>query len=119
MSNSKQHIATGNIGENMAEEYLLEKGFKIRERNFRFKRAEIDLIGEEEGCLVFFEVKTRKSTIYGNPEEAVNAKKFNKIKEAAEEYLHQLDWKGNIRFDVLSILLGKTIAIEHLKDVDF
>jgi putative endonuclease len=119
MSNSKQHIETGSRGEDLAEEYLLKKGFKILERNFRFKRSEIDLIGEKDGCIVFFEVKTRKNGIYGNPEEAVNAKKLNKIKEAAEEYLYQLDWQGNVRFDILSILLGKSNSIEHLRDVDF
>jgi putative endonuclease len=119
MSDTKQHIETGNAGENLAEEYLIAKGYQILERNFRFKRSEIDLIAEQGGCIVFIEVKTRKSNIFGHPEESINSKKVNKIKQAAEEYLYNIDWKGHVRFDVLSIMISKTNTIEHLMDIDF
>lgn len=109
-------IKTGSNGENMAAEFLKEKGFEIVTRNYRHKRAEIDLIVKRDDWLLFVEVKTRSSSAFGEPEEFVDEFKSRKIFEAAEEYIFSTDWQGHVRFDVISIKLGPPPEIEHFED---
>lgn len=109
-------IKTGSKGENMAAEFLKEKGFEIVARNYRYKRSEIDLIVKRENWLLFIEVKTRSSSEFGEPEEFVDDFKARMIFEAAEEYIFSNDWKGHIRFDVVSVKLGAVPEIEHFED---
>ncbi len=109
-------INTGNKGEDMAAEFLEDHGYEVIERNYRFKKAEIDLIVQKDDWLLFVEVKTRTSSNYGEPEEAVTIAKANKIFEAAEEYIFANDWHGNIRFDVVSVKLGTEVEIMHFED---
>ncbi|MBE0686035.1 MAG: YraN family protein, partial [Anaerolineaceae bacterium] len=66
-------------GEETAHNYLVERGIRIVEKNYRTQSGEIDLIGFENDDLIFFEVKTRSSINFGYPEEAVNSKKIEKI----------------------------------------
>src|SRR5687768_9679301 len=96
-------IKTGTKGENLAAEFLKGEGFEIVARNYRFKRAEIDLIIRRENWLIFVEVKTRSSTAFGEPEEFVDDYKAFNIFEAAEEYIFSTDWQGHIRFDIVSV----------------
>jgi len=108
---------TGNYGEKLAAEFLCHKGYEILETNYRSQKAEIDLIARKEDLLVFVEVKTRKSVLYGNPEEFVNHKKIEMILSAAEQYIYKHDWTGDIRFDVIAIILtGNKPEIVHFKD---
>jgi putative endonuclease len=109
-------IKTGNKGETLAAEFLEQKGFTILERNFRFNHGEIDLIAQRENWVLFIEVKTRSSSLYGEPEEFVDNRKINKIFEAAEEWIFSTDWKGHIRFDIVSVKLGDQPVIEHFED---
>ena len=108
----------GQLGENLAVEYLQKKGYLILERNFRFERGEIDIIAEINGVLVFVEVKSRSSKIFGEPEEAVTPSKQRQIRNVAEGYL----FKNNIddrecRFDVIAVeYKGTTTTIRHLQD---
>src|SRR5687768_14780046 len=99
-------IKTGNLGEDIAAEFLKKKGFEIVTRNYRFKKAEIDIIVKKENWLLFIEVKTRSSNAFGEPEEFVDEFKAHRIFEAAEEYIFSTDWKGHIRFDVISVKIG-------------
>ena len=69
----------GDLGEELASSYLNKLGFTIVERNYRYKRAEIDIIAIKDKLLVFFEVKTRNGIGYGYPEEAVNEKKAEMV----------------------------------------
>jgi putative endonuclease len=62
------------------------------------------------------EVKARSSNDYGEPEEFVDARKVNKIFEAAEEYIYSTDWHGHIRFDIVSVKLGKEPVVELFED---
>lgn len=119
MPSKKHHQVTGSTGERLAEEFLAAKGYIILERNYRFKRSEIDLIAKDSGLLVFIEVKTRKSDRFGFPEEAVSSKKLDKIKDAAEEYIYTNNWSGDVRFDVVSIYLGAKTEIEHMIDISY
>ena len=109
-------IKTGNKGESLAADFLEKKGFMILERNYRFGHAEIDLIVQRQNWVLFVEVKTRNSSHYGEPEDFVDHKKINKIFEAAEEWIFSTDWKGHIRFDIVSVKLGDEPEITHFED---
>jgi putative endonuclease len=109
-------IKTGNHGEKLAAEYLQKKGFEVVVRNYRFKKAEIDLIVKRENWMIFVEVKTRSSTAFGEPEEFVDELKGNRIFDAAEEYIYSNDWRGHVRFDIISVKLGNEVVIEHFED---
>jgi putative endonuclease len=107
----------GKKGEDEAVSYLLAKGFEILERNFRFKRNEVDIIARLKNLLVFVEVKMRSSNLYGFPETFVSEAQAERILEAADEYQHKVNWNGDIRFDIISIeKAGKKLAITHIED---
>jgi putative endonuclease len=107
------HTELGQQGERKAEEFLLQKGYAIIARNYRYKRSEIDLIVQKENWLVFVEVKLRTSKAFGFPEESVNAAKRKKILEGAAQYLHETNWTGNVRYDIVAIHNNE---IEHFED---
>ncbi len=109
-------IKTGNKGERLAAEFLKEKGFEILECNYRYKKAEIDLIVQRENWVLFVEVKTRTSSLYGEPEDFVDAQKTSRIFDAAEEWIYSTDWRGHIRFDIISVKLGDPPVVEHFED---
>ena len=102
-----QHNLTGNLGEEMAATYLLDKGYTILHRNWRYKNWEIDIIATKDPKLHFIEVKTRRTTTFGYPEEDVSRKKVKYLMGAAEEFLLlNAGWKL-IQFDILSITMEK------------
>lgn len=109
-------IEIGRDGENLAAEFLQKKGWEIISRNFRHRKAEIDLIIKRDDWTIFVEVKTRSSAEYGQPEDFVDEFKARKIFEAAEEFIFSTDWKGHVRFDVISIKLGNPPEIMHFED---
>lgn len=113
----------GKLGENIALEYLLQQQYIIHKQNWRFGKAEADIIAFDpiEKCLVFVEVKTRKNTIFGYPEDSVGQKKQTLLFELASEYMHQIDYEQEIRFDIISIIIrdGKNKEIIHYKDAFF
>lgn len=98
------HKAKGNEGEDMACQYLESEGYEILERNYRAGRSEIDIIAlRENSLLVFVEVKVRTGDQFGEPETFVSENQIEKIRSAAEEYIHGINWQKDIRFDILSI----------------
>ena len=109
-------METGAIGENLAAEYLMKKGFRVMARNYRSRKAEIDLIVQRDNWLVFVEVKTRNSNAWGEPESFVNSLQRRLIYEAAEEYIFKKDWQGHIRFDIVSVKPGPVPEIVHFED---
>lgn len=109
-------IKTGNKGEELAANFLSDKGYEIVSRNYRYKHAEIDLIARKDKFLVFVEVKTRNSVSFGEPETFVTPKKAVKIMEGAEQFMVEHNWHGNIRFDIVSVKLDKGVTIEHFED---
>jgi len=112
------HNDTGRNAEKQAVEYLKGTGHEILETNFRYKRNEIDIIAQKEGLLVFIEVKARGDVSYGFPEDSVDDQKIERIHEAAEEYIETREWKGGIRFDIISIIATSTgdDALSHFED---
>jgi putative endonuclease len=101
------HNITGSLGEDMAAKYLLDKGYTILQRNWRHKNWETDIIASKDSMLHFIEVKTRRTTTFGHPEDDVSKKKIKNLMGAAEEFLLLYpDWKL-IQFDILSITMEK------------
>ena len=106
----------GRAGENLAAEFMQRKGWQIVARNFRHGKAEIDLIAKKDDWLLFIEVKTRSSSDFGEPEAFVDEKKIAQLFYAAEEYIFTRDWKGHVRFDVISVKVGSGSEIVHFED---
>jgi len=109
-------IKIGKAGENLAADFMLSKGWEIVARNFRYGKAEIDIIAKKDDWLLFIEVKTRSSSDFGEPEAFVDNKKIFQIYYAAEEYIFSRDWKGHVRFDVISVKIGSEPEIVHFED---
>lgn len=96
----------GRVGENMAADHLEKQGYKILARNFRSPAGELDIVCCKNSTLVFVEVKTRRSEIFGTAEEAITAKKIEHIRKAALYYLNAQPTKyQEIRFDVITIVM--------------
>ena len=112
----KNQTQIGQEGERLAAEFLIRKGFEIVVKNYRHRRAEIDLIVRRDDWLIFVEVKARSSMNYGQPEDFVGSQKISKLFEAAEEYIYAIDWQGHVRFDVISVKLGAEPVIKHFED---
>lgn len=94
----------GSEYEQRAEQYLMEKGYRILERNFRNRMGEIDIIASQKGVMVFCEVKYRTSSAFGSPLEAVDWRKQNQIRKVAQFYLMchgRSEWTP-CRFDVIA-----------------
>jgi len=107
----------GNSGEEAAVLFLQKHAYTIIERNYRYSRAEIDIIAQKDNALVFIEVKTRKNALYGYPETFVTEPQQERIHLAAEEYVLQKKWVGDIRFDIMAILWdGRHPVIDHFED---
>lgn len=97
--------AIGADKETTACDYLIQNGIKIKERNFRCRQGEIDIIGYDGQYLVFFEIKYRKTTSKGSAAESVNNKKQHKICRVSDYYrmIHHCPDNTPIRFDVVAI----------------
>ena len=115
-----KHNITGKEGEEIAAAYLKAKGYQIIAMNKQFGRAEVDIIAKIGNEYVFVEVKTRSSNHFGFPEEAIGNKKIKSLGKAAEQF--SLDKKQNleIRFDMISLVLGEDKHdIVHIEDAFF
>ncbi|SDL78656.1 putative endonuclease [Catalinimonas alkaloidigena] len=112
-----KHLDLGKEGEALAARFLEERGYQILERNYRYRRAEVDLIVQGQGLVVFVEVKARTSVAYGFPEEAVGETKTSLILAAADHFVEERGWEGDIRFDIIAIHYEKERArLQHFKD---
>ncbi|QEC51305.1 putative endonuclease [Anseongella ginsenosidimutans] len=115
------HNELGKKGEAVACSYLEEKGYRILEKNWRFKQTEIDLIALREGVLVFTEVKTRFGNMYGLPEEAVDWRKQKYLQRASLAYMQLKNFEDEIRFDIIAITFREDGSYElfHIEDAFF
>ncbi|MCC6289641.1 MAG: YraN family protein [Chitinophagaceae bacterium] len=104
------HNDTGKKGEQLAVDYLKDHGFDVLYTNWRFAHFEIDIIATCNNILHFVEVKARRSTKFGLPEESVSNKKIQNLINAAEAFLYQYpEWK-RVQFDVLSVMIYREKA---------
>ena len=112
-----QHNELGNKGEQLAVDYLLQHNYKIIARNYRFLKAEIDVIVQKEDVLVAVEVKTRSTIDFGNPQDFINPKKIKLLVSAMDNFVVENDLDVEVRFDIIAIVKQKNaFKIEHLKD---
>ena len=107
----------GQKGENLAADYLNEQGYQIIHRNYRYLKAEIDIIARTEGVLVMVEVKSRHEGFYEDISEAIPIKKRNLMVLAADHYVqkHRLDVE--VRFDIITVIKTSFgFALNHEPD---
>lgn len=111
----------GEQGEMLAKVYLLNRNYEILETNWRYSRAEIDLIVKKNGVLIFVEVKTRTNDYWGEPASFVNQKKEDLMITAASVYMEKINHEWEIRFDIIGILWlsEKDYEIKHYEDAFF
>lgn len=108
---------TGQKGENLAKQYLVEKGYKIISENWRHGQLEVDLIAKNAQMLIFIEVKTRKLNSLIEPHMAVNKSKQTSIVRAAKAFVGRTQADEEIRFDIISVITdGIENQIEHIED---
>ena len=111
------HNELGKKGEELAVNHLQQKGYEILETNWRYLKAEIDIIAQKENILAIVEVKTRSSDVISAPEDAVNPKKIKLLVSAANEYVIQNDLDVDVRFDIIAILKNKNaFSITHTEE---
>jgi putative endonuclease len=110
------HNELGKIGEQIALDFLIEKGYKILDRNFRFKHLEIDIVAEHAGLLKVIEVKTRQSDYLTDPRELVSKSKQKGIIKTANHFIHEKEIDLETQFDLIVIILNeKTKKITHFE----
>ncbi|GAA4233602.1 YraN family protein [Postechiella marina] len=111
------HNELGKKGEQLAVNFLLEKKYDILERNYRFNKAEVDIIAQHNNTLAIIEVKTRSTNNFGNPEEFVKPKQIQRLVKAVDEYVNANNLNLEVRFDIIAIVKEKSgFNIEHIKD---
>lgn len=110
------HNDFGKIAEDLAAEYLQKNGYKVVKRNFRFQKAEVDIIAEKENLIIIVEVKARSTDAFILPQEAVTKAKIRSVVSAANHYLEEFNRNNEVRFDIISVLPDerKNLIIEHI-----
>lgn len=112
-----EHNALGKKGEKMATDFLIEKGYEILERNYRYLKHEVDIIARKENIVVAIEVKTRSTPEFGNPQDFVKPKQIQSLVKAVDHYITDNDLDVEVRFDIIAIIENKLgIRMEHLED---
>ena len=112
------HNDFGKIAEDIAADYLQKYGYKILVRNFRFQKAEIDIIAEKDNLIIIVEVKARSTDAFMLPQEAVTKTKIKSIVSAANHYLEESNKDKEVRFDIISVLPddNRNLKIDHITD---
>ena len=106
-------LSKGHAYEKVAEQFLINKGLAIKTRNYHTKKGEIDLIMQDGSTIVFIEVRFRKMSFYGTPEETITKSKQSKIIFCAKHYLAKFKlWNLDARFDVITIKPSQTNKLE-------
>ena len=115
------HNDLGNRGESLARSALEQKGYRILETNWRHNRAEVDIIAEKNDILIFAEIKTRSTDIFGQPEEFLTEAQQLRIMGIANAYIEEVEHNGEIRFDIISIVLKENgdYKLKHFEDAWF
>ncbi len=110
----------GRWGEGIAAEFLEDGGYSVIQRNWRSPLGEIDIVAIKDGCTAFVEVKTRSSTRYGHPFEAISTHKLARLRRLAQSWCRQQDpHPDRIRIDAIAVVgtPGNVPKVEHLMGV--
>lgn len=112
-----KHNELGKIGEEKAIAYLRQNGYTIKATNYRYLKAEIDIIAQIKNTLCIVEVKTRTSDDLQRIAETITPKKIKLLVAATDNYVQQKNLEVNVRFDIITVLVqGKKWTVEHLED---
>lgn len=112
-----QHNELGKKGEQLAVDFLLENGYVIVARNYRFDKVEVDIIAQQKDILTIVEVKTRSTADFGDPQDFVKPKQIKNLVKAVDEYVSVNDLDVEVRFDIIAITKDrKEYKIEHLEN---
>ena len=112
-----EHNELGKKGEELAIAFLVENDYKILEKNYRYLKAEVDIIAQKGTVLAVVEVKTRSTDYFGDPQDFVNPKKIKLLLSAIDYYVIKKDLEVEVRFDIIAIIHKNNITkIEHLED---
>ncbi|MCF6212593.1 MAG: YraN family protein [Flavobacteriaceae bacterium] len=112
-----QHNELGKDGEKLAVDFLIKNGYTICETNYRFHKAEVDIIAQKGDVLAVVEVKTRSTDYFGDPQDFVKPKKIKLLVGAIDDYVIKNGLDVNVRFDIIGIIKNKKgIRLEHLED---
>ncbi len=110
-----EHNELGKQGEELATQHLVMSGYKIRDRNWSFRKAELDIVAEKDGVVVFVEVKTRSSEEFETPASTVTMKKQKQLVLVADQYLKSKELTHEARFDVIYIIHNQRYTkIQHI-----
>ena len=110
---------TGILGEKLARDFLRKRGYRIRGANYRCPEGEIDLIAEDKDCLVFIEVRTKRSREFGSPEESITPTKKKRLRTVASRYLQTHDNLPRLwRIDVVAIELDKRGKLSRIELIE-
>ena len=109
----------GAIGEKLAADFLKRRGYRILRRNYRCRGGEIDIIAQHKECLVFVEVRTKRSSGFGTPEESVSFIKREKLVSLADTYLQSCNnLPPNWRIDVIAVELTSDNRVSRLEHIE-
>lgn len=115
-NNKQSNKLKGDKGEELAAIYLIEHGYVILEKNWKWERFELDIVAVKDNIILFVEVKTRYSNTYGEPWEAVSKGKRKRICAAADAFIQQFGITEEPRFDIISILkIGSGVSVQHIE----
>lgn len=113
--------AVGDYGERVAARHLRSLGMQVLERNWRCELGEVDIVALDGDCLVVCEVKTRRSSSFGRPVEAVTRRKAARLRRLAARWLAEHELRvADLRVDVVGVVRPRRGAaeVEHLEGVD-
>ena len=118
MSSLSTRQLLGRHGERLAAAYLEKRGWKVVGSGFLARRGEVDLVCRRGDCLVLVEVKTRSGEAFGTPAEAVGPRKRRALGAAAAEYRALAGWRGEVRFAVVSLLVGREGEVRSIELIE-
>lgn len=112
-----KHNTLGKEGEKQALDFLVNNGYEIVKKNYRYLKAEIDIIAQKDDILAVVEVKTRSTRDFGLPQDFVSKKKIKLMVMAMDHYVTERELDIDVRFDIIAVIKTKKgWEIEHLQD---
>lgn len=112
-----EHNKLGKEGENLAIGLLHKKGYDILAKNYRYQKAEVDIIALKDQILVAIEVKTRSTPEFGDPQEFLKPAQIKRLVEAVDHFVNEQGLDYEVRFDFIGIIKNKLgTRLEHIED---
>jgi putative endonuclease len=107
-------LGLGRRGEQLAADYLVAKGYRLLEKNWRCQAGELDIVAQDGETLVAVEVRTRRGRSLGSPEESITLAKQLRLVDLSETYVQETDWSGPLRIDVVAVVIDRRGQVQRL-----